>query len=152
VTLCFIDPHDAIRVMAQSLGREARRQLVGEVTHAWVDELPETELVRHYESALADLDVDDLSMLAAWHASLETVGQPLANTEFLVSIYPTLGEHRREALKVASGLRGEDAFDAGVTEEHALAKVLPQLSHGRATELAEECIEIYLWDRLGTPN
>ena len=91
-------------------------------------------------------------MLAAWHASLETVGQPLANTDFLVSIYPTLGEHRREALKVAAGLRGEDAFDAGVTEEHALAKVLPQLSHGRAAELAEECIEIYLWDRLGTPN
>jgi hypothetical protein len=152
VTLCFIDPHDAIRVIAQSLGREARRQLVGEVTHAWVDELPETELVEHYGNALAALDADDLSMLAAWHASLETVGQPLANTDFLVSIYPTLGEHRREALKVAAGLRGEDAFDAGLTEEQALSKVLPQLSHGRAAELAEECIEIYLWDRLGTPN
>jgi hypothetical protein len=152
VNLCFIDPHDAIRVMAHSLGREARRQLVGEVTHAWVDELPETELVGQYARAVSDLDADDLSMLAAWHASLETVGHPLANTAFLVSIYPTLGEHRREALKVAAGLQGEDAFDAGLTEEQALAKVLPQLSHLRATELAEECIEIYLWDRLGTPN
>jgi hypothetical protein len=152
VTLCFIDPHDAIRVMALSLGREARRQLVGEVTHAWVDELPEAELGEHYERALADLDADDLSMLAAWHASLETVGHPLANSDFLVSIYPALGEHRREALKVAAGLRGEDAFDSGVTEEQALANVLPQLSRGRAAELAQECIEIYLWDRLGTPN
>ena len=76
-------------------------------------------------------------MLAAWHASLETVGQPIANTDFLVSIYPTLGEHRREALKVAAGLGGEDAFDAGVTEEQALAKILPHLSRERATELAE---------------
>ena len=43
-------------------------------------------------------------------------------------------------------------FDAGVTEEQALAKVLPHLSRERATELANECIELYLWDRLGTPN
>ena len=27
--LCFIEPHDAIRVIAESMGREARRQLVG---------------------------------------------------------------------------------------------------------------------------
>ena len=150
--LCFIDPHDAIRVIAESMGREARRQLVGEVMHAWVDELPETELVTHYARALADLDADDHSMLAAWHASLETVGQPIANTDFLVSIYPLLGEYRREALKVAAGLSGEDAFDAGVTEEETLARILPHLSSERATELANECIELYLWDRLGTSN
>ena len=150
--LAFIDPHDAIRVLAESVGREARRQLVGEVMHAWVDELPETELAGHYARAVADLDADDLSMLAAWHASLETVGQPLANTEFLVSIYPTLGEHRREALKVAAGLRGEDAFDAGVTEEQALETILPHVSRERATEVVEECVELYLWDRLGTVN
>ncbi len=150
--LCFIDPHDAIRVIAESMGREARRQLVGEVVHAWVDELPETELGTHYARAVADLDPDDLSMLAAWHASLETVGQPIANTDFLVSIYPLLGEHRREALKVAAGLSGEDAFDAGVTEEETLARILPHLSSERAVELANECIELYLWDRLGTSN
>ena len=150
--LCFIDPHDAIRVIAESMGREARRQLVGEVTHAWVDELPETELVTHYARAVNDLDADDLSMLAAWHASLETVGQPIANTDFLLSIYPQLGEYRREALKVAAGLCGEDAFDAGVTEEQSLARILPRLSRERATELANECIELYFWDRLGTSN
>jgi hypothetical protein len=150
--LCFIEPHDAIRVIVESVGREARRQLVGEVVHAWVDEIPEGELVIHYARAVADLDAEDLSMLAAWHASLETVGQPIANTDFLLSIYPSLGEYRREALKVAAGLGGEDAFDAGVTEEQALAKVLPHLSRGRATELANECIELYLWDRLGTTN
>ncbi|MGD0387122.1 MAG: hypothetical protein ABSB73_13440 [Solirubrobacteraceae bacterium] len=150
--LCFIEPHDAIRVIAESMGREARRQLVGEVMHAWVDEIPEPELAMHYERAVSDLDADDLSMLAAWHASLETVGQPIANTDFLLSIYPSLGEYRREALKVAAGLGGEDAFDAGVTEEQALAKVLPHLSRERASELANECIELYLWDRLGTPN
>ena len=149
--LCFIDPHDAIRVIAESMGREARRQLVGEAMHAWVDELPETELVTHYARALADLDADDLSMLAAWHASLE-VGQPIPNTEFLVGVFPTLGENRREALKIAAGFRGEEAFQAGVAEDQALDTVLPRLSNERAVELANECIQLYMWDRLGCDN
>ena len=38
--LCFIEPQDAIRVIAESVGREARRQLLGEVVRAWVDEIP----------------------------------------------------------------------------------------------------------------
>jgi hypothetical protein len=149
--LCFIEPADAIRVIAESIGREARRQLVGEVVRAWVDEIPDGELVTHYAKAVADLDDDDLSMLAAWHASLE-IGQPIANTEFLVNVFPSLGENRREALKIAAGFRGEEAFDAGVAEEQALATVLPRLSRARAVELAAECIELYIWDRQGTDN
>ena len=58
----------------------------------------------------------------------------------------------REALKIAAGFRGEEAFDAGVAEEQALATVLPRLSRERAIELAGECIELYLWDRLGCNN
>ena len=42
--LCFIEPQEAIRVVAESVGRDARRQLLGEVVHAWVDEIPEDEL------------------------------------------------------------------------------------------------------------
>ena len=38
--LCFIEPQEAIRVVAESVGREARRQLLGEVVRAWVDEIP----------------------------------------------------------------------------------------------------------------
>jgi len=95
--LCFIEPQDAIRVIAESLGREARRQLVGEVVRAWVDDIPEPELSVHYAKAVADLDEDDLHLLAAWHASLE-VGQPIPNTAFLVGVFPSLGENRREAL------------------------------------------------------
>src|SRR5271155_6257599 len=95
--LCFIEPQDAIRVIADSLGREARRQLVGEVVRAWVDDIPEQELCVHYARAVADLDDEDLHMLAAWHASLE-VGQPIPNTDFLVGVFPRLGENRREAL------------------------------------------------------
>ena len=74
--LCFIEPQDAIRVIAESVGREARRQLVGEVVRAWVDDIPDQELSVHYAKAIADLDEDDLHLLAAWHASLE-VGQPV---------------------------------------------------------------------------
>lgn len=149
--LCFIEPHDAIRVIAESVGREARRQLVGEVVRAWVDELPDQELSMHYAQAIAGLDDDDLQLLAAWHASLE-VGQPIPNTEFLVGVFPSLGENRREALKIAAGFRGEEAFQAGVAEEQALSTVLPDLSRERAVELAEECIELYKWDRLGSFN
>jgi hypothetical protein len=149
--LCFIEPQDAIRVMAESVGREARRQLLGEIVRAWVDEIPEAELTSHYAKAISDLDEHDLSMLAAWHASLE-VGQPIANRDFLVNVFPTLGENRREALKIAAGFRGEEAFDAGVTEDQALDTVLPSLSRERSLELADECLELYLWDRLGCDN
>ena len=149
--LCFIDPREAIRVVADSIGREARRQLLGEVVHAWVDEIPEDELEVHYAKAVDDLDDDDLSMLAAWHASLE-VGHPIANREFLVNVFPSLGENRREALKIAAGFRGEEAFDAGVTEEQALETVLPWLSEERTKALAAEAVELYCWDRLGSNN
>lgn len=149
--LCFIEPQDAIRVIAESVGREARRQLLGELVRAWVDEIPEPELASHYAKAVADLDEHDLSMLAAWHASLE-VGQPIANRDFLVTVFSSLGDNRREALKIAAGFRGEEAFDAGVAEEQALETVLPHLSRERATELAAECLELYLWDRLGCDN
>jgi hypothetical protein len=150
--LCFIEPQDAIRVIAESVGREARRQLLGELVRAWVDEIPESELDSHYVKAIADLDEHDLSMLAAWHASLEVVGQPIANREFLANVFPTLGSNRREALKIAAGFRGEEAFEAGVAEEQALETVLPRLSRERSMELARECLELYLWDRLGSEN
>jgi hypothetical protein len=149
--LCFIEPQDAIRVIAESIGREARRQLVGELVRAWVDEIPERELEQQYAKAIADLDEHDLSMLAAWHASLE-VGHPIANRDFLISAFGSLGDNRREALKIAAGFRGEEAFDAGVAEEQALETVLPSLSRQRSMELASECIELYLWDRLGSEN
>src|SRR6202040_1561835 len=128
--LCFIEPADAIRVIAESLGREARRQLVGEVVRAWVDDIPDRQLVVHYAKAVADLDEDDLPLLAAWHASLE-VGQPIPNSEFLVGVFSSLGENRREALKIAAGFRGEEAVQAGVAEEQALETVLPRLSPER---------------------
>jgi hypothetical protein len=149
--LCFIEPQDAIRVIAESIGREARRQLVGELVRAWVDEIPDGELEHQYAKAIADLDDHDLSMLAAWHASLE-VGQPIANRDFLINAFGSLGDNRREALKIAAGFRGEEAFDAGVAEEQALETVLPALSRQRSMELASECIELYLWDRLGSEN
>jgi hypothetical protein len=149
--LCFIEPHDAIRVIADSVGREARRQLLGEVVRAWVDDLPDQELTFHYERAIAGLDQDDLHLLAAWHASLE-VGQPVPNMAFLVGVFPSLGENRREALKIAAGFKGEEAFQAGVAEDQALDTVLPHLSRERAIELASECIQLYQWDRLGSYN
>ena len=149
--LCFIEPQDAIRVIAQSVGREARRQLLGEVVRAWVDEIPDEELAVHYTKAVADLDEHDLSMLAAWHASLE-LGHAVPSKEFLCGVFGSLGDNRREALKIAAGFRGEDAFENGVPEEQALDTVLPWLTRERCSELASECLELYCWDRLGSDN
>ena len=150
--LCFIEPRDAVRVIAESIGREARRQLLGELVRAWVDEIPESDLATHYAKAVADLDEHDLSMLAAWHASMN-VGQPIANREFLVNAYSSLErDARREALKIAAGFRGEEAFNAGVGEEQAIETVLPWLSKAGCEELLTECLELYVWDRLGSEN
>ena len=149
--LCFIEPHEAIRVVAESVGREARRQLLGEVVHAWVDEIPDDELAGHYAKAVDDLDDDDLSLLAAWHASLD-VGRPLANKEFLLGAFPRLGEHRREALKIAAGFRGDEAFEAGMSEEQALDTVLPWLSSERALKLAAGAVDLYCWNRIDGEN
>src|SRR5918992_71346 len=135
--LCFIEPREAIRVMVESVGREARRQLLGEVVRAWVDEIPDDELESHYVKAVDELDDDDLSMLAAWHAALD-VGHAVANKEFLVKAFSGLGENRREALKIAAGVRGDGAFEGGVSEEEALDAVLPWVSQGRTIELAAE--------------
>jgi hypothetical protein len=151
MSLCFIEPRETIRVVSESIGREARRQLLGAVVHAWVDEIPDDELEVHYAKAVDDLDDDDLSMLAAWHASLE-VGTPIPNKEFLVNAFRGLGEHRREALKIAAGFRGDEAFEMGVGEEQALATVLPWLSEERTFELAAEAVDLYCWDRLGSDN
>jgi hypothetical protein len=151
MTLCFVDPADAIRAIADSVGREARRQLLGEAVRAWVDEIPDGELEDHYAKAISELDDHDISMLAAWHGSME-VGQPVPNRDFLMGAFDSLGEHRREALKLAAGFRGEEAFEEGVSEERALDTVLEWLSHPRLMELAREATELYIWDRAGSEN
>jgi hypothetical protein len=151
MTLCFIDPADAIRAIADSVGREARRQLLGEAVRSWVDEIPEDELGEHYAKAISELDEHDISMLSAWFGSME-VGQPVPNRDFLMGAFESLGEHRREALKLAAGFRGEEAFEEGISEERALDTVLEFLSHPRLMELAREATELYIWDRAGSDN
>ena len=151
MALCFIDPADAIRAIADSVGREARRQLLGEAVRAWVDELPDEELEVHYAKAIAELDEHDISMLAAWHGSMESA-QPVPNRDFLMGAFSSLGEQRREALKLAAGFRGEEAFEEGISEERALDTVLEWLSPPRLMVLAREATELYIWDRAGSDN
>src|SRR5690242_17399208 len=141
MSLCFVDPADAIRAIADSIGREARRQLLGEAVRAWVDEIPDSELETHYAKALSELDEHDLSMLAAWHGSLE-VGQPLPNRDFLMGAFGSLGDNRREALKLAPGFRGEEAFEEGISEERPPDRVLEWLSPPRGMEPAREAPEV----------
>jgi hypothetical protein len=151
MTLRFIEPQEAVRVIAESVGREGRRALLTAVIQAWVDDIPEEELVHHYSQAVTDLGHEDLSMLAAWHATLE-VGQPIASPEFLVGAFHSLGQHKRDALKLAARFRGDEAFIAGVGEEETLEIVLPWLSEPRVEQLASAALEIYMRDRLGSEN
>ena len=151
MTLVFVDPADAIRAIADSVGLEARRQLLGEAVRAWVDEIPDDELESHYAKAISELDEHDISMLAAWHASMD-VGVPIPNRDYLMGAFPALGTHRREALKLAAGFRGEEVLDMGLTEEKALETVLEMLSGPRLMELAAEAVELYIWDRGGSDN
>ncbi len=138
-------------MVAESVGREARRALLAEVVEAWVDDIPEPELAQHYAKAIGELDHEDLSMLAAWHATLE-VGTPVASAEFLVGAFDALGQHKRDALKLAARFRGDDAFLAGIGEEEALEIVLPWLSDERLEALCGSAIEIYIKDRIGSDN
>src|SRR5688572_33409461 len=151
MALCFIDPADAIRAIADSVGREARRQLLGEAVRAWVDEIPDDELDAPYAKAISELDEHDISMLAAWHASMN-IAHPIPNRDFLINAFDSRGDNRREALKLAAGFRGEEAVDRGVTEERALETVLDWLSGPRLMELALEAVELYVWDRAGSDN
>lgn len=152
MSICFVDPADAVRVIAESVGREGRREIMGGAVRAWVDDIPEGELEVHYAKALAELDEHDLSMLAAWHDSLE-IGHPVPNRDFLMGAFSGLvGENRREALKLAAGFRGEEAFEAGMPEELALDTVLGWLSPERLMTLAAEALDVYIWDRAGCEN
>ena len=151
MSFCFVDPADAIHVIADSIGREARRQLLGEALRAWVDEIPEEELETQYARALTDLDQDDLSLLAAWHSSMD-VGHPVPNRDFLMGAFSSRGEHRREALKLAAGFRGEDVLEEGLTEDLALETVVGWLSPDRLMGLASEALDLYIWDRAGSDN
>ncbi len=147
----MIDPACAIRAIADSLGREARRSLVELVIEAWVEAIPETELASHYAKALDGLAPEDLREIAGWPGS-SGVAVALPNRQFLLAAFSALGEQRREALRVAATLRGAAAFDAGVSELQVLGTVLPCLTEAQLDKLARATSELYLDDRLGGEN
>ena len=113
---------------------------------------PSDRVVYDKDSGVLYYDADGSGSGAG--IAIATISKNLAmtNKDFLVNAFPALGENRREALKIAAGLRGEDAFNAGVAEEQALETVLPWLSRPRCEELVAECLELYCWDRLGSEN
>ena len=113
---------------------------------------PSASWTSHYAKAVADLDEHDLSMLAAWHASLE-VGQPIANRDFLVNVFPTprreppRGAEDRRRVPRRRGVRGRRRRGAGAGDRPAAPVARPRRPGAR-----QECLELYLWDRLGSDN
>lgn len=149
--LCTLDPARAVRAMADSLGRDARRELVELIVAAWVDAVPESELEGHFAKAIAGLAPEDLREIAGWPGT-SGVAVALANREFLLRAFGALGGRRREALRIAACVRGAAAFDAGVSETQLLDSVLPCLSNAQLAELAHESLELYLNDWFGGEN
>ena len=112
--------------MAESVGREARRALLAEVIQAWVDDIPEEELAHHYARAVATSGHEDLSMLAAWHATLE-VGTPLASAEFLVGAFEgsaRTSARRSSSPRVFAGTRRSSRASGGGDARHRAAVAL----------------------------
>jgi hypothetical protein len=149
--LRVLDAGRAIRVMANALGRDSRRELVELVVEAWVEAIPEHELAANYAKALAGLEPHDLREVAGWPGGGGTA-VALANREFLLAAFAGLGDARRDALRRAASLRAVAAFDAGISEAQVLETVLPCLSPARLRSLAEDCSGLYLSDRLGGEN
>jgi hypothetical protein len=149
--LRVLDAARAIRVMADALGRECRRELVELVVDAWVEAIPEHELADNYAKALAGLRPDDLREVAGWPGSAGTA-VALANPAFLLAAFAGLADARRAALRRAAVLRAVAAFDSGVSEAQVLDTVLPCLSAARLRTLAHECSGLYIGDRLGGEN
>ena len=87
---------------------------------------PRRRAAVHYAKAVEELDDDDLSMLAAWHASLE-VGHPIANKEFLLGAFaaprpaPPRGAADRGRLQGRRRVRGRRQRGAGARHGAALA-------------------------------
>ena len=123
-----MEPAEAIRVIAESIGREARRALLSAVIESWVDDIPEHELLaallegRARPRPRGPLDAGRL----ARHARGRHARSPAPSSWSARS--RALGEHKREVLKLAARFRGDEAFLAGVGEEEALDIVLPWLS------------------------
>lgn len=146
--LCFIEPIDVVRVVYDCVGRDAREQIVEDAIECWVDQLPEEQLTACYAQAVADLETDDIAMLAAWHASLE-IGSPVPSRDFLVGTFPNLGKHRREALRLAATFRGEASAVADLGAD-ALTSILKTLDSDRVAQLAGTAMWLYVEDRIGS--
>ena len=150
MALCFIEPSEAIRVVMDSVGRPARDRLATVLIQAWVDEIPNGDLDRVYAEAVNGLDMDDLALLAAWHASLD-VGDPVASREYLLDTFAALGEYKRQAVQLAVGFHGDNDLRSPVGRQ-ALASVVPTLNGEQADLLTATAVESYMEDRLGSLN
>ena len=137
-------------MIAESVGREARRQLVGEVVRAWVNEHPGP-------GTLGGLRQGDSGPRRAifpcwppgrsrWRSASRSPTRSSSSASFRAWARWSRGAEDYR------GFRGEEAFQAGVAEDQALDTVLPRRSNERAGELADKCIQLYIWDRLGCDN
>ena len=116
--LCFIEPRDAIRVIAESVGREARRQLLGELVRAWVDEIPDGELASHYAKArrrprrARPVDARRLARLPGGRPADRQQGVPRQRVP-VAGRQPARGAEDRRRLPRRGGLRGRRRRGAG---------------------------------------
>jgi hypothetical protein len=149
MSLCFVDPIEALLVISASLTREGRSQLYHEALTTWVDTIPDESLEAYYGNAIQELDEHDLAMLASWHGAYHA-GPAVPNVEFLAGAFPALGDNRRAAVKIVVGFFADDLPEAET--EAGLKETVVELSKDSMIVLLKEAVDIYIWDRLGTEN
>src|SRR5262249_35748153 len=106
MALCFVDPADAIRAIADSIGREARRRLLAAALAAeargrrsagrspsWVAEFPAGDLEAPSAKPPSGLDEPAPSLFAPGPGPLE-IAQPAPTRAFLRGAFGSFGENR----------------------------------------------------------
>lgn len=150
--LCFVEPRAAIDIIVATLDDEAKEILLDAAISAWADMVPEAEMENHYASSLKGLDAQDIDSLAAWYG-MRTERQVIPSAEFLLKLFPSLGEDRRVALELASGMRFKAAvYDEALTLEESLDTALGQLSEQGMMQVARVALERYVVAHAGSDN
>jgi hypothetical protein len=150
--LCFVEPREAIDMILATLDEETKEILLDASVSAWAAIVPDDELETHYEKAVSGLDAMDLDSLANWHGA-RTERSVVPSAEFLLKLFPTLGEDRREALELASGMRLKAAvYEETLTAQECLETTFALLSDEGMMQVAHVALGIYISFHAGSDN
>ena len=143
----LLDPETSIRAATDVVDVVSGCQVMAATARAWVELIPDTDLLRQYGKAVNDLDDTQLAELGEVHHELtdETGGGCAAALQ--VRFCDMTVEDQREALLVAATMRAETVYLTSEDSAAVFDTVLGALPHARLVELAGEISGIYAADQ-----